>query len=143
MDCQRTESQGEGWAGPPWRRGPHSHRWSGLGRWKGGGRFLFLRFLMVFGFVLLFVFGGMAALAFLVTQLFGGGGQTAVIVWIGGLGLAMAFPILAIAIARRAFRGIAMPLADVMAAADAVAVGDFSTRVRDSPAPASRRCSSA
>lgn len=131
MDCQRTESQGEGWAGPPWRRGPHSRRWSGRGRWKHGGRFLFLRFLMVFGFVLLFIFGGMAALAFLVTRLFGGDGQTAVIVWVGGIGLAMTFPILAVAMAIRAFRGIAMPLADVMAAADAVAVGDFSTRVRE------------
>lgn len=86
---------------------------------------------MAFGFVVLFIFGGMAALAFLVTRLFGGDGQTAVIVWVGGLGLALTFPILAAAIAKRAFRGIAMPLADVMAAADAVASGDFATRVRE------------
>ena len=75
------------------------------------------------------VVGGMAALAFLVTSLFGGGGQTAVLVWIGGLSLSFALPVLAVAMAVRAFRGIAVPLADVMAAADHVADGDLSARV--------------
>jgi signal transduction histidine kinase len=71
----------------------------------------------------------MAALAFLLTRLFGGNGQAAVLVWIGGLALALALPLLATALAVRAFRGIAAPLADVMAAADAVAEGDLSVRV--------------
>jgi len=79
--------------------------------------------------MVLLVLGGMAALAFLLTQLFGGDGQTAVLVWVGGCGLSLALPLLAAGLAARAFRGIAMPLADVMAAADAVAEGDLSVRV--------------
>jgi two-component system OmpR family sensor kinase/two-component system sensor histidine kinase BaeS len=77
----------------------------------------------------LLVLGGMAALAFLFTRLFGGDGQAAVLVWIGGCGLALALPLLAAGLGVRAFRDIATPLADVMAAADAVADGDLGTRV--------------
>jgi two-component system sensor histidine kinase BaeS len=73
--------------------------------------------------------GGMAALAFLFSRLFGGDGQTAALVWIGGIGLALAMPALAGLVARRAVRDIATPLASVMAAADRVAEGDLSVRV--------------
>jgi len=79
--------------------------------------------------MVLLVLGGMAALAFLVTRLFGGDGQTAVLAWVGGCGLSLALPLLAGAVAMRVFRGVATPLADVMAAADAVAEGDLSVRV--------------
>ena len=75
------------------------------------------------------VLGGMAALAFLLSHLFGGDGQTAVIAWFGGCGLALALPLLAAGLAVRAFRGIATPLADVMTAADAIAEGDLGVRV--------------
>ena len=75
------------------------------------------------------VLGGMAALAFLFTRLFEGDGQTAVMVWIGGCGLSVALPALAIFLAVRAFRDIATPLAGVMNAADRVAEGDLTTRV--------------
>ncbi len=54
----------------------------------------------------------------------------AVLVWVGGCGLSLALPLLAVGLATRAFRGIATPLADVMAAADAVAEGDLSVRVQ-------------
>jgi two-component system sensor histidine kinase BaeS len=77
----------------------------------------------------LLVVGGMAVLAFLMTRFFGGNGQTALLVWIGGCGLSLALPLLAVVLAVRAFRGIATPLAGVMAAADAVAEGDLSARV--------------
>jgi len=90
---------------------------------------LFLRFVGAFGFIVILVLGGMAAMAFLLARLFGGGGQAAVLVWIGGCGLSLALPLLAGALAVRAFRSIATPLADVMAAADAVAEGDLSVRV--------------
>lgn len=85
--------------------------------------------MAVFGFVVLFILGGMAALAFLITRLFGGDGETTVIVWIGGIGIALTMPILALATAVRAFRRIASPLADVMTAADSLAGGDLSARV--------------
>jgi two-component system OmpR family sensor kinase/two-component system sensor histidine kinase BaeS len=71
----------------------------------------------------------MAALAFLLSRLFGGGGQTAVLTWIGGCGLSLALPLLAALLAGRAFRDITTPLAAVMAAADAVAEGDLSVQV--------------
>jgi two-component system sensor histidine kinase BaeS len=77
----------------------------------------------------LLVLGGMAALAFVLTRLFGGDGQTATLVWAGGCGLSLALPLLAGTLAVRAFRSIATPLVDVMAAADAVAEGDLSARV--------------
>jgi two-component system OmpR family sensor kinase/two-component system sensor histidine kinase BaeS len=93
---------------------------------------LFFRFAAVFGFIILLFLGGLAVAAFLLTRLFGGDGQMAVLVWILGCGLAVALPILAIALAARAFRGIATPLAGVMAAADAVADGDLSARVPES-----------
>jgi signal transduction histidine kinase len=75
------------------------------------------------------ILGGMAALAFLLTRLFGGTGQTAVLVWAGGCGLSLALPMLAAVLAMRAFQGIATPLADIMAVADAVAEGDLGVRV--------------
>jgi signal transduction histidine kinase len=71
----------------------------------------------------------MAALAFLLARLAGGDGQIAGLVWVGGCGLSLALPILALALAVRAFRRIATPLAEVMSAADAVANGDLGVRV--------------
>ena len=79
--------------------------------------------------MVLLVLGGMAALAFLFSRLFGGDGHTAALVWIGGIGLSLAMPLLAGLVARRAFHDIATPLAGVMAAADRVAEGDLSARV--------------
>jgi signal transduction histidine kinase len=79
--------------------------------------------------MVLLVLGGMAALAFLLSRLFGGDGQAALLVWIGGIGLALAMPALAGLVARRAVQDIATPLAGVMAAAEAVAEGDLSVRV--------------
>lgn len=104
---------------PKWLQARHRKR-----------RFLFFRFAGLVGLMgLMMILGGMALLAFLLTRLFGGNGQTAVLVWVGGCGLSLALPLLAGALAARVFRGIATPLADVMAAADAVAEGDLSVRV--------------
>jgi signal transduction histidine kinase len=85
--------------------------------------------LFLFGVMAVLLLGGMAALAFLFTRLFGGDRQIATLVWLGGCGLALSLPLLAAFLAVRAFRGIATPLADVMAAADAIAEGDLSVRV--------------
>ncbi len=99
--------------------------------WKGRGGCLFLRFLFIFGLMVLLVLGGMAILAMLLTRAAGGSNEIALYVWIGGCGLALALPILALTIGGRAFRRIATPLADVMAAADAVAEGDLTARVAE------------
>lgn len=113
-----------------WRSWDHDrefHKWPKA--WHRKRRFLFFRFAGIFGFMVLLVLGGMATLAFLFSRLLGGDGQTAVLVWIGGIGLALAMPALAGLVARRAVQDIATPLASVMAAADRVAEGDLSVRV--------------
>ena len=110
---------------PPWAAWDHDRPQA----WRRKRGRLFSRFAGIFGFIVLLVLGGMATLAFLLSQLFGGDGHTALLVWIGGIGLSLALPLLAGLVARRAFRDIATPLADVMAAADAVAEGDLSARV--------------
>ncbi len=90
---------------------------------------MFFRFLFTFGLLALLFVGGLAILAFLLTRLFDGGGETAVLVWIGGCSLSLALPIVAIILAGRTFRGIASPLGDMTAAADELAKGDLSVRV--------------
>jgi signal transduction histidine kinase len=125
--CRRHTWEGHA----PWppREHPHGfHRhWPGAGRPRQGR--LFFRFAGMFGLMVVLVLSGMAALALLVTRLAGGDLQSAIVVWLGGCGLSLALPLLAVALAVRAFRRIAMPLADLMAAADAVAAGDLSVRV--------------
>jgi two-component system sensor histidine kinase BaeS len=109
----------------------HHHPWHRDWRRRRGG--LFARFAGIFGCMVLLIVGAMGALAFLFSRLAGGGGQTAVLVWLVGIGLALLLPILAVSLAIQAFRGIATPLADVMSAADAVAEGDLSVRVKEPP----------
>lgn len=116
-----------GWGGgPPWER-PEWH--TRQQEWHARRRFFFWRFLGFFLLLMLLVAGGMAVLAFHLTQFFGGNGHMARLVWVSGCGLALAFPLVALALAARAFRSYAIPLADVMTAADAVAGGDLSVRV--------------
>ena len=113
------------WERPSW--GDPSH-WQGRSHWRKGPR-RFFRFLIFFGFMVLLVAGGMTLLALLINRLVGGSSQTTIIVWIGGCGLALALPLLAVTLAFRTFRRVANPLAAVMDAADAVAEGDLSVRV--------------
>jgi signal transduction histidine kinase len=85
----------------------------------------------MFGFISVFLLGWMAVIAFLVTRAFGGADETAVVVWLIGLGLLLAFPSMAMITAVRAFRGVAKPAAELMAASDAVARGDLTARVSE------------
>jgi two-component system sensor histidine kinase BaeS len=115
---------------PPWEPWDHDqkfHKWPPA--WRHKRRHLFFRFAGIFGFIVVLILGGMAALAFLFSRLFEGDGQTAALVWIGGIGLALAMPALAGLLARRAVQDIATPLAAIMAAADRVAERDLSVRV--------------
>ena len=120
------------WKDPEYR---NYRRWQS----KGRRRSLFARFAGMFGMMALLVAGGMAALAFLITRLFGGQGQVALLVWVTGCGLSLTLPSLAMLLAMRAFRGIATPLADMMEAADAVAAGDLSVRVHENVSSPFRR----
>ena len=78
---------------------------------------------------------GMAFMALTVTRLVAVDGvqtkQTAVFVLLGGCGLAVFLPLLGVALAATAFRNIAKPLSDVMAAADKVADGDLTVRLNE------------
>jgi two-component system OmpR family sensor kinase/two-component system sensor histidine kinase BaeS len=114
---------------------PDHYRWN---RWRGRPfrsdwhakrRTLFFRFVGLFAAGVIFFLLGMAGLAYILTNLFGGGNQATLLVWLLGCGMALAFPILVGLFAWRSFRSVVNPLARVMAAADAVAEGDFSVRV--------------
>ena len=121
---------GERYPHPPWGLWAHNHKfhkWPPEWRRKRGC--LFFRFVGAFGCMTLLMLGGITALTFLLTRLVEGGGEMATMVWFASCGLTLALPLLGGAIALRVFRGIATPLADVMAAADAVAEGDLSVRV--------------
>ena len=108
----------------PWRP-PEGFR----SDWHGKRRKIFFRFVGVIALGVVFFLLGMAGLAFLLTNLFGGTGQATALVWVLGCGMSVAFPLLVGLIAMRSFRSMFDPLAKVMAAADAVAEGDFSVRV--------------
>jgi len=126
--------------GPPgefradWRgKQRDDYRWGAPGGfradWHGKRRRLFFRFVGVIMLLMVFFLLGMAGLAFVLTNLFGGGGQATALVWVIGCGMAVAFPLLVGLLAMRTFRNMFDPLAKVMAAADAVADGDFGARV--------------
>jgi signal transduction histidine kinase len=104
--------------GPPWAQTWHRRR----GRiFRGVG--------CAVGLMALLVTGGMAVLSFLLTRFYGGDGHTTLLVWLGGIGLALGLPILAVLIGLRVVRGFALPLTDILAAIDAAAGGDLSVRV--------------
>lgn len=67
----------------------------------------------------------------MINRLYGESGPTAVLFGAAGCGLMLLLPIVGGLIALRSLRGIADPLAQVMAAADAVAEGDLSVRVTE------------
>ncbi|MBN1890366.1 MAG: HAMP domain-containing protein [Thermoflexales bacterium] len=113
---------------PPWA----SHD-RVLPRWLRGRKsrqgFVFLAFAAAFGMMALLALSGMAVLAFLLGQLFGGEGTPAMAIVAASCGLALLLPLLTATLARQIFQGVAAPLADIMTTADAVAEGDLSVRV--------------
>ncbi len=132
-DGQERPPWGPGRRPPGWQRrryGYGASPWS-QGDWHGRRRFFLVRFLGVLLLMLLLVGGGMAMFAFHLTRFFGGNGQMTRLVWMAGCGLTLAFPLLAFIVATRIFRNYAIPLADMMTAADAVAGGDLSVRVSE------------
>lgn len=126
-----TSDHGHGWPnGPPWGRGkppwwPEDEPWPprGPGAWRGMRRHLLGRFLAFLAIVVFTV----AALSALIGRL----------VWGAGPHRARFFPLgilallLVVFLVVRAGRRFASPLADVMAAADRVAAGDYEARVEE------------
>ena len=127
--CGHGRSWEGRWSGPPpppfIRHAPGWHR---------KRRFFLRRFLAGLLFFGLLASCGLATLTLVVTQLFGGDRQDLMLVGLGAIGLIVLVPILLVGGMVRAYRRYATPLADVMAAADAVADGDLSVRVPETGA---------
>lgn len=120
-----------------WSKQHGPHRWSQRDwqpeqwppHWRRRPGWLFLRFAGVFGLFVMLILGGLGLAAFLLVRLVGGDGHTALLVWLSSCGLLLFLPMLIGWLGRRAFRSIAAPLSDLMAAAEKVAEGDLSVRV--------------
>jgi len=78
--------------------------------------------------VLLFA-GGMAVFAYLLTRFFGGDSSTVLTVWLSGCGVSLLLPLLLLVGGARTYRRYAVPLGDIMDAADAVASGNLDVQV--------------
>ncbi|MFN8499005.1 MAG: HAMP domain-containing sensor histidine kinase [Anaerolineae bacterium] len=121
---ESSEQRGPPWGGPPrWGRRP------GRDRWRQRGPLVFLGLAAIFGvFVVLFL-ASVATALFLLARLLAGDAPPPAAVSLAVCGVALLLPLLAFAVARFGFRGVALPLADLMSASDAVARGDLSARV--------------
>jgi len=119
------------WHRRHWGRPDWGHRRGMPPDWRGKRRFLFWRFAGFFAFISLVFLGAIGGLAFLLTWLFGGDSQMALSVWLAGCGLVLLVPLLAWGVLIRPFRRMVDPMAQVMAAADAVAEGDLDVRVTE------------
>ena len=106
--------------------GPNMHAW------RGRPRRIFLRLAMSFGFGAALLMGSIILAAYLAARWFGGDTNpgTAVLLWTTGCSVVVLLPLIAGFLWRRAFNRIAAPLAGVMNAADAVADGDLSVRLK-------------
>ncbi len=117
-----------GFGPPPWVGGP-DEPW----RARRRSRSLFLRFLITFGVLAMLVAGGVIAPAFVLLRVLAHSGVYGSapprFPGFGGVALALVFLALVLRLGHRASRHITIPLADLMAAADAVAAGDLSARV--------------
>lgn len=117
---------------PPWDQGPPSWRQSPPHWWAGRGtkrRFLFWRFAAVFGaFMVVFIVLFILFLALVYQPLAKAFPQPGVLLGVI-CGVPLVFFTLLAIIGGLAFRRIGSPVADIMAAADAVANGDFTVRV--------------
>ncbi len=112
-----------------WRHGQGPPPWV-RADWRERRRFFFSRVVGVF-VVLLLMIGGMGALAFHLVSFLHGNSQTSRFPWFGGRGLVLFLPFLVLWMGMRLFRSFAVPLADIMDAADAVAEGDLNVRVTE------------
>ncbi len=84
---QRHQHRPRDWRWGEGSSGSHPSHWP---RWKRRRQGVwFLRFATVFGILLILVLGGMAAAAFLLANLAGADGSTALLVWFAGCGLAL------------------------------------------------------
>lgn len=117
-----------------------AERWHGLDEgqrrhlWRvrrHRGRRMFLRLWVAFGVVTLGLALGLAGLVYAIATLLRPGGTADLLPWLIAAASAVLFPLLAVLVARRAFRGYAAPLSDLIAAAERIAAGDLAARVTE------------
>jgi len=106
--------------GPPWMRGQRHKR-----------RFMFVRFAIFFGTILGIFLTALVIVLALVFQPLREALPSPGVLLLVTCGVPLSFTILAAVLGGIAFRRMSSPVADVMAAADAVAEGDMSVRVRE------------
>ena len=113
--------------GPRWHNHPHRRHWhTGLHRKR---RFLFWRFGFFFGILFLIILCALVSALTLILGPDSGRLPDTNTLLLVACGLPLGFSILAGLLGSLGFRRFGSPLADVMAAADAVAEGDLSVRV--------------
>jgi two-component system sensor histidine kinase BaeS len=125
---------------PRQRRRILRHRHSGYGpspwmrhgqEWRPKHRLIFVRFIATLIVIIVLITGTIALLSRLFSSIYGGEYSGSLQVWLSTCGLTLALPILALAIGARVFRSYAIPLADIMDAAEAVASGNLDVRVKE------------
>lgn len=94
-------------------------------------RRMFLRLWLAFGLVTLILALGLAGLVYALVTLLRPGGASNLLPWLVAAGAAVLCPLLALVIARGAFRGFAAPLSDLISAAERIAAGDLTARVTE------------
>ncbi len=112
---------------PSW---DHPHRFPPEWRRRRGR--LVGRFVAGISMIFILALAGLAVLALMFLRS-SEGGRMGMLIWFAGCALALFLGLTAVAVAISAFRGVATPLAEVMAAADAVAEGDLGARVGSRP----------
>jgi two-component system OmpR family sensor kinase/two-component system sensor histidine kinase BaeS len=114
----------------PWR---DAEFWPRHGPWqsnlRGKQRSIFRMFFLFFLLIVVFSFIGMGTIFWLLYQWIGGNSPTLLTIWLVGPALVLIFLLLLASVVGWFFRQFGSPLAALMAAADAVAEGDFSVRV--------------
>ena len=108
---------------------PPSSPWHSSRRHKR--RFLFVRFAAMFGFLLFIFLVGTAVIYSFVYKPIGDVFPRPWILLLAVCGVPLSFAVLAAVVGGLVFRRMGTPLVDVMAAADAVAEGDLTVRVRE------------
>ena len=111
----------------------HFRGWEHHGAWPEymhrRQRMFLMRFGGIFALVALLALAGTGVLIWTVVRLFQGNSQAFVTIWLSGCGLLLVILLIFVGVIGWSFRGFGTPLANLMAAADAVADGNLGAQV--------------
>ena len=132
MNKRPTDSSNFPPSRPPEPKEKWDERYSkyrGLHRRHPQGRRMFFRFLISFGFIVFTLTLMLGIVIWVLNHWIGGGGRIGFLVWLIALSGMIVLPIVTIRTGFRAFRKVAIPLSELVSAANRVAEGDLSVRV--------------